>query len=172
MTQVTRLMVQEDDAAALTAYVDYLNLRSGSYMKLEGTGESAFAGNIAAEDPFRAASGYHRIALQVMLALSSEVGDRVIVNTRNGGTLQEMAADDVIETTCRISQRGVEPVEIEPLPEMVRGLVLAVKAYEHAAIRAALSGDERDVRTAMLLYPGIGEWEPSEALLKVLRWRD
>jgi 6-phospho-beta-glucosidase len=50
----------------------------------------------------------------------------------------------------------------------VRGLVLAVKAYERAAIKAALSGSEIEARKAMLLYPAIGEWEPSKELLRQL----
>jgi 6-phospho-beta-glucosidase len=47
----------------------------------------------------------------------------------------------------------------------VSGLVLAVKAYEHAAIDAAISGSAVMARKAMLLYPPVGEWEPSKVLL-------
>ncbi len=49
--------------------------------------------------------------------------------------------------------------------------MLAVKAYERAAIEAAVSGSERDLRKAMLLYPPIGEWEPSRELLHAMRWQ-
>lgn len=160
-----------DAAGALQTYVDYLNLRSGSYMKLEGEGQSAFDHQAPQEDPFSAASGYHRIALQVMNALCSCQPDRVIVNTRNGGVLPEVDPDDVIETACNIGGDKIETLPASFLPEAVRGLVLAVKAYERAAIEAAMSGSERDLRKAMLLYPSIGEWEPSEELLKVMRWR-
>jgi 6-phospho-beta-glucosidase len=47
----------------------------------------------------------------------------------------------------------------------VKGLVLAVKAYERAVIEAAISGSAVMARKAMLLYPPIGEWEPSKALI-------
>ena len=53
-------------------------------------------------------------------------------------------------------------------PSAVRGLVLAVKEYEHAAIEAALTGSVQMARKAMLLNPAIGEWEPSEVLLRDL----
>lgn len=168
-----RLMAQfarDDEAGALQTYIDYLNLRSGSYMKLEGEGQSAFEQEIVPEDPFRAASGYHRIALDVMNALCDSEANRVIVNVRNGSTIPEIAADDVIETACLIQAGEIEPLPVGPLPEAVRGLVLAVKAYERAAIEAAISGSPRDLRKAMLLYPAIGEWEPSADLLKAMRW--
>ncbi len=169
--RLMQLFAENDEKGALQAYIDYLNLRSGSYMKLEGEGQSAFNQQIAPDDPFRAASGYHRIALDVMNALSGNEDRRVIVNVRNGGTIPEIDADDVIETACRIGSGKIEPLPAGPLPEEVRGLVLAVKAYERAAIEAAISGSERDLRKAMLLYPAIGEWEPSFQLLKMMRWR-
>ncbi|WP_263409960.1 family 4 glycosyl hydrolase [Terriglobus tenax] len=171
MQRLIELLTANDDAGALQAYVDYLNLRSGSYMKLEGEGKSAFDEAAPQEDPFRAASGYHRIALQVMNALSSTSPESVIVNLRNGNTIPEIAADDIIEAATNISQTELTPIPVGPLPEAVRGLVLAVKAYERAAIEAAVSGSERDLRKAMLLYPSIGEWEPSEELLKTMRWK-
>ncbi|NUQ29713.1 MAG: 6-phospho-beta-glucosidase [Acidobacteriaceae bacterium] len=170
MQRLIELLTRGEDAAALQTYVDYLNLRSGSYMKLEGEGKSAFDEAAPQEDPFRAASGYHRIALQVMNALSSEKPESVIVNLRNGNTIPEIAPEDIIEAATQISRTQLAPIPVGPLPEAVRGLVLAVKAYERAAIEAAVSGSERDLRKAMLLYPSIGEWEPSEELLKTMKW--
>jgi 6-phospho-beta-glucosidase len=169
-----RLMQQfarNEEAKALQTYIDYLNLRSGSYMKLEGEGQSAFEQEIAPEDPFRAASGYHRIALDVMNALCDDKVGRGIVNVRNGSTIPEIDADDVIETACRFDAGEIKPLPVGPLPEAVRGLVLAVKAYERAAIDAAISGSRRDLRKAMLLSPNIGEWEPTNELLKAMRWK-
>ena len=169
MERLMQLLSSGDEAAALQSYIDYLNLRSGSYMKLEGEGKSAFEQLAPEDDPFRAASGYHRIALQVMNALSCEEADHVIVNVRNGKTIPEIEPRDIIETACHISSEKVDPIVVGPLPEAVRGLVLAVKAYERAAIEAAISKSERDLRKAMLLYPGIGEWEPSAELLRTMR---
>jgi len=168
--RLMQLFHQGNEACALQAYVDYLNQRSGSYMKLEGEGQSAFAQDIPKEDPFRSATGYHRIALQVMNALCDGQPNRVIVNVRNGSTLPEISADDVIEASCSIQDDIIEPLPAAPLPDVVRGLVLAVKAYERAAIEAAVKGSELELRKAMLLYPSIGEWEPSADLLKVMRW--
>ena len=163
------LMQQGDAKGAIASYVNYLNVRSGSYMKLEGDGGSAL--NAAAnshEDPFRVASGYHRIALDVMNALCGDKPKRIVVNTQNDGSIPEIEAGDIVEVSCQIGADTITPEPCGKLPEAVRGLVLAVKAYERATIEAALSGSNLEARKAMLLYPAIGEWEPSKELLEQL----
>jgi 6-phospho-beta-glucosidase len=152
---------------ALSTYVDYLNQRSGSYMQLEASAGTAFDKSHAlTEDPFRVATGYHRIALDVMNALCSEDPRRVVINVRNHGAIPDVAYEDVVEAPCAISKNAIVPENCGPLPEDVRGLVLAVKAYERAAIHAAVTGSADYARKAMLLYPAIGEWEPSAPLLR------
>jgi 6-phospho-beta-glucosidase len=152
---------------ALATYVDYLNQRSGSYMQLEASAGTAFDKSHAlTEDPFRVATGYHRIALDVMNALRSDEPRRIVVNVRNHGAISDVEYEDVVEAPCVISKHAVVPEKCGSLPEDVRGLVLAVKAYERAAIQAAVTGSAEYARKAMLLYPAIGEWEPSAELLR------
>ena len=151
---------------ALATYVDYLNQRSGSYMQLEASAGSAFDSSHAlTEDPFRVATGYHRIALDVMNALCSDEPKRVVINVRNHGAIPDVDYEDIVEAPCAISKQAIVAEHCGTLPEDVRGLVLAVKAYERAAIHAAVTGSIEYARKAMLLYPAIGEWEPSEGLL-------
>jgi 6-phospho-beta-glucosidase len=163
------LLTSGDDDGALDAYVHYLNLRSGSYMALEGAGGTAL-GSVPEEgdDPFRAASGYHRIALDVMKALCGEKDQRVIVNTRNAGAIEGIDASDIVEVPCRIARNTIVPEPCGSLPAEVRGLVLAVKEYERATIEAAMTNSRQTARKAMLLHPAIGDWEPTEALLRDL----
>jgi len=152
---------------ALSTYVDYLNQRSGSYMQLEASAGTAFdKSHSLTDDPFRVATGYHRIALDVMNALCSEEPRRVVINVRNHGAIPDVAFEDIVEAPCSISKHKIVPEHCGALPEDVRGLVLAVKAYERAAIHAAVTGSADYARKAMLLYPAIGEWEPSETLLR------
>jgi 6-phospho-beta-glucosidase len=152
---------------ALSTYVDYLNQRSGSYMQLEASAGTAFDKSHAlTEDPFRVATGYHRIALDVMNALCSEEPRRVVINVRNHGAISDVAYEDIVEAPCAVSKYAIVPESGGALPEDVRGIVLAVKAYERAAIHAAVTGTASYARKAMLLYPAIGEWEPSDELLR------
>lgn len=158
---------------ALNIYVAYLNQRSNSYMKLEGSGGSAFSEKpVNDQDPFRSATGYHRIAINVMKALSGSEPQRIVVNVQNHGAIEEIACEDVVEVPCMISHNHIRREACGSLPEAVRGLVLSVKAYERAAIQAARSGSATAARKAMLIYPPVGEWEPSAALLGEMIHRD
>jgi 6-phospho-beta-glucosidase len=168
-TTLSSLLQHGDAKGAIAAYVNYLNVRSGSYMKLEGDGGSALNfTQDSGEDPFRAASGYHRIALDVMSALCGDKPKRIVANTQNHGSIAEIDGGDIVEVSCQIGADTITPEPCGKLPEAVRGLVLAVKAYERATIEAALSGSRLAARKAMLLYPAIGEWEPSKELLEQL----
>jgi 6-phospho-beta-glucosidase len=158
-----------DPGKALEVYTTYLNQRSNSYMKLEADQGSAFADDNSLEgDPFRAATGYHRIALNVMKALRGAEPQRIVVNVPNHGAITDIADHDIVEVPCTISSNSIQPEACGVLPEAARGLVLAVKAYEHAVTQAAISGSLLLARKAMLLYPAVGEWEPSQNLLEDL----
>jgi 6-phospho-beta-glucosidase len=151
---------------AIGAYTDYLNRRSGSYMKLEALANSAFDKDAPFDvDPFRVASGYHRIAIDVIKALAGHTPARIVVNTRNQGRLANLPESDIIETPCWIDHDSVTPEPLAPLPDAVHGLVQSVKSYERAAIEAAIDGDRLTARKAFLIHPAIGEWDPTEALL-------
>ncbi len=166
-------MAQNDRRGALTAYMQYLNERSGTYMKLEATGvtggETALDEAALGADPFRAANGYHRIALDVMKALRGTGARRLIVNVLNRGSIDGVADSDVVEVPCTIGNGMITPERCGALPSAVRGLVLAVKEYERTTIEAALTGSKMLARKAMLLYPAIGEWDPSAGLLNDLQ---
>jgi 6-phospho-beta-glucosidase len=161
------LLAAKDGRGALAAYIEYLKVRSGTYMVLESTSEDRLRKDASQdEDPFRAANGYHRIALDVMNALRGQDSRRLIVNFRNHGAIDGLDASDVVEVPCGICKDTITPEPCGALPAPVRGLVLAVKEYERATIEAALTGSRQMARKAMLLYPAIGEWEPSDGLLR------
>jgi 6-phospho-beta-glucosidase len=165
--QLESHMAAAGPAHALATYVDYLNQRSGSYMQLEASAGTAFDTSHAfKDDPFRVATGYHRIALDVMNALCSDQPRRVVINVRNRGAIPDLESEDIVEAPCAVSRHSITPESCGPLSEEIRGLVLGVKAYERAAIQAAVTGSAECARKAMLLYPAIGEWEPSAALLR------
>ncbi len=164
------LLAANDSQNALAAYIQYLNVRSGSYMLLESTSEDGLKNETGYEDPFRVASGYHRIALAVMKALSGKKQQRLIVNVSNRGAITEIDKNDVVEVPCTISDGAISPQPCGDLPAAVRGLVLAVKEYEKATIEAAMTGSQQAARKAMLIYPAIAEWEPSESLLHDLHF--
>jgi len=156
----------DDGPGAIAAYAAYLNRRSGSYMKLEAEGGSAFDPESTFDiDPFRVASGYHRIAIDVMSALTGAVPATIVVNTRNRGALPDLPERSIVETSSQITRDSITPLPIAPLPDPAIGLVHGIKAYERAAIDAAITGERLTARKALLIHPAIGEWDPTGALL-------
>jgi 6-phospho-beta-glucosidase len=158
----------ETDAQALQTYTDYLRRRNASYMKLEAEAGSAFTAAHAQPDPFDAATGYHRIALDVMTGLVSDTPREVVLNVVNRGSIDDLEADDIVEVPCDVDRTGAHPRKTGRMPESVRGLTLAVKAYERTAIRAALEGSRAMAQLALLEYPIIGQWELAGEVLDSL----
>jgi len=161
-------LATQDAVKGLQTYRRYLLRRNASYMKLEAEAGSAFETAAEEYDPFKTVTGYHRIALEVMTGLVSERPQTVVVNVPNRGAIEDLEPDDVVETPCLIDRNGPRPLPTGHLPEQVRGLVLAVKAYERTAIRAAIEGSSRLAELAMLEYPSIGQWTLACSLRQAL----
>ena len=96
----------------------------------------------------------------------------VVVNIPNRGSIDDLDAEDVIEAPCDIDRTGAHPRQIGRLPDSIRGLVLAVKAYERTAIRAAIERSGLLAQLAMLEYPLVGQWELAGELRKALAESD
>lgn len=163
-----RAIANGDPTGAVTTYKAYLNQRNASYMRLEAHAESALCQGPHDWDPFEGATGYHRIAIDVMTALSSETPMRVVVNVHNNGAIDDLHPFDVVEVPCMINRDGPEPIHTAALPESVQGLVQSVKAYEHLAIRAAIERSFDLARLALMVYPTVGEWNTSTEILRAL----
>jgi 6-phospho-beta-glucosidase len=167
-TDLFRQLSREDAAAGLASYRAYLMRRNASYMKLEAPPESAAGMEEASPDPFEAATGYHRIALDVMGALVSSEARLIVANVQNRGAIDGLEPDDVVEVPCLVSRSGASPQPVGRLPESVGGLVQSVKIYERTAIRAALAGSAALAQLAMLEYPAVGQWEPAGTVLRAM----
>jgi 6-phospho-beta-glucosidase len=167
-----RQLRAEDPRTGVETYRHYLDQRNSSYMQLEAQAGSAFSSSLRNENPFTLATGYHRIAVDVMRGLTSESPNQVVVNVQNHGTINGLNGDDVIEVLCDISKRGPVPRPVGDLPESVRGLVLSVKAYERTLIEAALRHSQSLAALALLEYPIVGDWELAKETLDALRNSD
>ena len=158
----------QNDTEALQTYRAYLSRRNAFYMKLETQAESAFQMDEKEQDPFETATGYHRIALDIMSGLASDKPRRIVLNVRNGSSIPDLLGTDIVEVPCEVDRNGARPLHAGSLPESVRGLVLSVKAYERTLIKAALEGSARLAQLALLEYPIVGQWEVGGAVLHSL----
>ena len=165
-TDLFTQLYSEAPREALDTYRRYLMQRNASYLRLEAEAGTAFRAIENEPDPFETPTGYHKIAVEVMSGLVSDVPRSVIVNVRNDNSIEDLSPDDIVEVLCAISSQGIIPMRSGRLPESVRGLVLAVKAYERTIIRAVIEKSWPLAQLAMLEYPSIGQWEIAQNLQK------
>jgi 6-phospho-beta-glucosidase len=104
----------------------------------------------------RGGAWYSEAAARLLASLHDGRGDVQVVDVRNGEAMPDLAANDVVEVPARIDRDGAHPIRQAPMPAPMRDLVRSVKAFERLAIRAALSGERRDVRAALEAHPLIG----------------
>ncbi len=158
--------IQKDGAeAALRLYVRYLNHRNASYLQLEGAATSELSVAEPDWDPFAAITGYHRIAVQTIEALSGAAPSNIILNVPNRGSLRMMNADDVVEIGCHVDQSGAHNSESADVPRSVAGLIEATKAYERSLVAAAIERDRRKLVWALTQNPLVGDWDDAARLV-------
>jgi 6-phospho-beta-glucosidase len=165
-TDLFRQLAAENGPEALETYRSYLMHRNASYMRIEGQAGSAFQPPGNETDPFNTATGYHRIALDVVHGLVSGDGRDIVLNVRNRGAIEDLEPDDVVEVPCKVKRDGAHAQSTGRLPCPVRGLVESVKAYECTIIRAALERSKLLARLALMEYPIVGQWELAGELLE------
>jgi len=158
-TGLFQQLSSESPSAALATYRHYLLQRNASYMKLEAQAGSVFESVDDRHDPFDTATGYHRMALDLMTGLVSEEPRQMVLNVPNHGAIEDLDPGDVVEVPCDVDRTGARPRRTGALPQPVRGLVQSVKEYERTLIRAALTGSAALARLALLENPIVGQWE-------------
>jgi 6-phospho-beta-glucosidase len=116
----------------------------------------------------RGGAFYSEAAAQLIASLHDGAGDIQVVDVRNDGALPDLADTDVVEIPARIDKDGAHPLPLAPLSDDMRGLVQAVKAYEHLAIKAAISGDRDIALRALLANPLVADYDIAAPLLDAL----
>jgi 6-phospho-beta-glucosidase len=116
----------------------------------------------------RGGAFYSEAAAQLLASLHDGRGDVQVVDVRNRGAMRELPDDAVVELPARIDREGAHPLPQRPLPDEMRELVTAVKAYERLAISAARSGDRAVALDALRANPLVGPRTKAEPLLAAL----
>jgi 6-phospho-beta-glucosidase len=112
----------------------------------------------------RGGAWYSEAAVDLLVSLTSDRGDVQVVNTFNHGTMPFLPDDAVIEVPAVIGAGGAEPVPVEPVQPLLRGLIAHAFAYEELALDAALRGGRDRVYDALLAHPLVGQADQAECL--------
>lgn len=145
------------------AYEAYLAARDGGYMRSESGAPAA-----APPPPAAGATGYDRIALELVRAIHHNGGTVLPLSVSNRANIPELEDDDVVEVPCRVDGNGPRALHVGRLPEAVRGLLLRVKDYERLTARAAVSREPDAVRTALAANPLVPSREVADDLVAAL----
>ena len=112
----------------------------------------------------RGGAWYSEAAVDLLVSLAGDRRDVQVVNTFNRGTLPVLPDDAVIEVPAVIGSPGAEPVPVDPVDPLLRGLIAHVYAYEELALDAALRGGRDRVYNALLAHPLVGQADRAQCL--------
>jgi len=159
-------------AEALRAYDAYNQRRSASYMAYAESDEALREERLHPTEHTQPAhhaqaevGGYAGVALRSGLALTQDRPLRIALNVPNRGAIAGFAPDDVVEVTCNVDGRGVQPIAIGEVPEAQYLLMRAVKRYERLAVDAILQRDRGLAVEALAAHPLVGSYALAEGLL-------
>jgi len=112
----------------------------------------------------RGGAWYSEAAVDLLVSLAGDRRDVQVVNTLNGGTLPFLPDDAVIEVPAVVGSGGAEPVRVDPVEPLLRGLIAHAYAYEELALDAAIRGGRDRVYDALLTHPLVGQADQAECL--------
>jgi 6-phospho-beta-glucosidase len=105
----------------------------------------------------RGGAFYSEAAIGLVGSLATGDGAVHVVDIRNDGTVEGMAADDVVEVPARVDRGGAQALLQPPVAPELLGLMQHVAAYERLAAQAAVSGDRAVVHKALLTHPLVAQ---------------
>ncbi len=116
----------------------------------------------------RGGGGYSEVAMGFVNAVYNNVDTKMVVNVPNQGAVPFLPDSAVVEIGCLVNKTGMQPLHVAKVPEMCWGLIAAVKNYEQLAVEAAVEGDIRKMKLALLAHPLVRQWEYVEKLVPEL----
>jgi 6-phospho-beta-glucosidase len=175
---IARAFGTGDLEAAWATYSMLMGIRRDTYMRTDTEGENhqeevrarrSAAGPATLGDA--EIGGYEGVALRVIDGLTGRRPDRVIVNTRNGASVDFLEPDDVVEVPSLVHGAGIEPLAEGDLTRSARGLVTQMKEYERTVVDAAVTGDASLAEIALSLNPLVPSLGVARELLAEYRER-
>ncbi|PKM51379.1 MAG: 6-phospho-beta-glucosidase [Firmicutes bacterium HGW-Firmicutes-7] len=116
----------------------------------------------------RGGAYYSDAACRLISSIYNGKGDIQPVNVRNNGAISSLPSDAAVEVSCMITKDGPVPLTMGELPNAVNGLVQEIKAFERAAVDAAVTGDYSKALVAMTINPLIQSEKMARILLDEL----
>ena len=161
---LTPAMLAEEIEAAKTK-----GTRAEQVMKVEQELFDIYARPELDEKPeqlsLRGGAYYSEVAVELSNAIYNNLGQEMVVNTRNNGAIHGFDDDAVVEINSLIDAQGARPLAFGALPPIMNGLTQQVKAFERLTIEAAVHGCRDSALLALVSNPLVGNVTDARALL-------
>jgi 6-phospho-beta-glucosidase len=143
-----------------TVYREYIAARDASYMQLESGSPKPLSPPPSAE-----VTGYDRIALAVIRAIHFNTNAVIPLDVANRGNIRELEDADVVEVPCAVNAAGPYALNVAPVPDSARDLLVQMKTYERLTVRAALESSRELALEALATNPLVGSRDVAERLV-------
>jgi 6-phospho-beta-glucosidase len=114
----------------------------------------------------RGGAYYSTAATQLIAAHYAGKWEVHVVNLAHRGAVPGWPEDWVLEMPATVSRGAVQPLQAPPLPKMCSDLIARVKESELLTVQAAIHGDRKAAKQALLAHPLGPDPERAEAVLE------
>ena len=114
----------------------------------------------------RGGYGYSCSVADLIKGISTNDRSIHYLQVPNGSILPELPADAFVEVPVLAMDNEVRALQVEPLPKLLRGLLVTMKQYEQLLIRAAQNRSYSGLLNAMMVNPLFGSRALSKSILK------
>ena len=173
--QLEEIGVQRNPERALRAFFGYEQRRGATYMHYaraagEDGGESVVDADqeqlFDADIPAEGGEGYAGVALSIIEALEKDKPLYTALNVPNETAIAGMAADDVVEVSCRVDGSGIQVIPIGTVPAPQLGLMKSVKLYERLTVQAIREHSRELAVEALMAHPLVLSYSRARPLVE------
>ena len=164
MEELKSMDIEQNPEEALQCFLYYMDKRERSYMQVE-TGRVGTQESVRASLPIPEGMGYAGVMLDCIEGLQSDTGRDLVLSVQNGTCIKGLAPEDVIEVTCRVSKKGIQPVNIPDIPEEILLWIQTIKKYEKLTIEAIQTKSKEKGRMALTIHPLVLSYSLAKNLL-------
>ena len=164
MEELRAMDMDADPEGALQTFLWYMQLRENSYMSIEsGSAERPLLerGTL----PVPEGMGYAGVMLDCIEGMQSKEGRTLVLSVRNQGAVPILEDDDVVEVTCLVSERGIEPVKQKEIPPLCELYIRTIKRYERLTAEAVREGNEDLAAEALMTHPLVNSYSLARKLI-------
>lgn len=107
---------------------------------------------LSGEEPIDYASS-HEYAATIIEAMVKNEPKVIYGNVLNGGLIENLPSDGVVEVACLIDRTGIHPTKFGKLPEHLAALCRSNMAFFELAVSAVLNRDKEMAMRALMVDP-------------------